>query len=133
MSLVDCDQQGVPVFARCGDQRTDERRDMLHLGFPVDLREIEQQRQAMLPGAGRGDRKSCGVEPSAVEDGEVETPRQRDELTLGIDHDLLHVAVRLFEDASQCPALAGPGCALDEQTAIEDLLEIQTDHATEIG
>ena len=52
---------------------------------------------------------------------------QRDEIALGIDHDLLHLARALFEQAAQQVRLAAARIALDEQAGSEQFLKVDRD------
>ncbi len=50
---------------------------------------------------------------------------QRDEIALGVDHDLLHMRGALLEQAAQQMRLARPGIALHEQAGRQQFLEVE--------
>ena len=50
---------------------------------------------------------------------------ERVELALGIEHELLHLAVRLLEDPAQGPALAGTGVRLQQEARLDQAIEVE--------
>lgn len=106
MSLIDGDEHGMPMLTGRRNQRADEGGHALHLGLPIEMGQVEQHRQAMFPGPGGRQSERGRVEPIAIQDRKVEMLGQRDELSLGVDDDLLDKTVGLLEDSSQCPAFA---------------------------
>lgn len=72
-----------------------------------------------------GDAGKLRLGPLAVDDDVAEPVAEGDEITLGIDDDLLHPLRRLFEQAAQQMRLARSGIALHEQTGRQQLLDIE--------
>lgn len=72
-----------------------------------------------------GNARKLRLGPLAVDDDMAEPVAERDEITLGIDDDLLHPLRRLLEQTAQKMRLARSGIALHQQTGRQQLLDIE--------
>jgi 2-phospho-L-lactate transferase/gluconeogenesis factor (CofD/UPF0052 family) len=61
----------------------------------------------------------------AIDDDMTILVGERDEITLGIDDDLLHPLRRLFQQATEQMGLAGTRIALHQQAGRQKLLDIE--------
>jgi hypothetical protein len=99
----------------------------------IYLGQVEQRRQSVFACARGGNRKCGRIQPGAVEDGIIVMLRQRYKLPFRVDDDLLDQTMGLFEDTPKRPALARAGRPLDEKATVEQLFEVEADHAPEVG
>ena len=77
-----------------------------------------------------GDADKLGLRALAIDHDMAEPVGQRDEITLGVDDDLLHPLGRLFEQTAQKMRLARTRIALHQQAGRKKLLDIELGRLT---
>ena len=124
LRLVNHDEGGKPVLARGIEQRVQKDRGTPHLRLDVERIERDDHRRPMLANA-RGDRRDLALAiVTGVDHDVVVSVGERDEIALGIDHDLLDEAGAFFEEPAKQVGFSRSRIALDEQARREEFLHI---------
>src|SRR5207237_6526804 len=132
--LVDDDQCGVPEPLRGVDQGIEEEAHEADAVVVLELVDVEDGRGAELeePLGQECRRSRLGERIAATGRGEdvIVALAEGRELALGIEDQVLHLSVRLLEEAAEQMALAPAAVGLHEQARVDEAVEITADGAS---
>ena len=127
LRFVDHHQRRIPMLARRLEQPRQERRGALHLPLGLEPLEAQHDRGAMLADP-PGELDDVALREIGRLDRDMAIAfGQRDEIALGIDHDLLDFGRAALEQAAQQMRFARPAIALHQQARRQQLFQIDSD------
>ena len=120
----------MPELPRCVNEGLEEEPNETDSVVLLELVDVDHRRTSQLEQSSREERRRSrfgrAVATFPAED-EIELLAERVELSLRIDHELLHLAMGLLKQPSNCPRLPAARVRLQEHPGRDESVNVQAD------